>query len=1532
MKRRFEFGVLSARFADGIPLLRRLLRVVALAITISGSLVVVLGAVLFVLSQTAIFNRWLAALAESFLRDQLRAELHIGSIEVKLLRGVWLREVALIADGDTVLVAPRIEIGYTPEALLFRTIAARVVLESPRFRLIRYRDSTWNVEHILKPSASPPGEPPSLLVYVRSLELHNATITTDDALSASSDAEGRFDPLHAQLEKLNLGATVLAHLRQRQYSVALDQFTWYDRRSGWWLSRAGGIVELDTAGLRVPTFAVALPHSQIQLEQAALDWSDSVPTYHARVAVFHLDTADSRHVLPPDIRLGRALALDAHVSGTLDRITIHVADLATGSTHLHGLVEVEHLRQEDSLQWNAQVEHSQVYWNDVVSLVPLLKLPTLAALSRCSIEQLRASGTVDSIAGAVRATVTAGELDLQGHLHLGRVPRYHVQGSVRKANLAALDTSLPATNLNAIIEVAAEGDSFPGGRVDSRIRLDSSSIADVAIEAATIAARLDGERLMLDTLDAIFDSRSSDTARMRAAGEAALTWPHQAQLVLECEHLPLSRMLAKPRLPQLLSARVAYHGYGTQLDSLRAQLNADIRELVFQDRAVFPFHLDASLNFDSDGRRLLVLSSPQMEARLRGRYTLAGLGRVVSRELAVTDTLIRQMVAIAQGQSPPRIAAIESRDTLEVAFAFRVQSLSLLAPLLAPTVVEASGHVSGLLTARGSQTDVTVDTIALRQLIVSQPDGFYLASMPMSGALRVGFGHRSDDGRPSVDHARIRLAVDSVLRIGQLRIVRPAVVWEWDGTQVRVATDTAWLENTMPLQVSATITPLGGSRYVLGIENARVGMSSNFSWRLAAPLRIGLAEGRYTIESLQLQHEQSPAKLEASGAVVPSGAEHLYLALRNFDLVHLSALPVLGDVELVQQVGGQVDSLVVDVGGTWEHPHLSIASRITALSYGGITIGDQELTLSYDGANAVGAMTVFAPAGPLQVRTALDVRIRALPLVCSLSPFQLAISHHKPIAIIIQANDLSLATIEPFFPAIAQVRGTASAVLSISGMLPGAIRFDGSAQYDKCEFLVPATNIRYRSRGVLSLTDNVLRLDTVELYNDPSDLVGGMAGINGAVTFRGFQPDQLDVSVRIPGDRGLLVMSNATAAVNSAMYGRLVISTEEDGRMRRLHLTGTVEEPRLGGFLRIEDADISFPPTVTMNVQTSSFRYYKTGEGYLITDAIAVAPRTDTAIGDLPSRQGYAERTPTRLSIAPGFSERLSTAVDVKIRRQMRIKMDFSSVEQLVAFVEQENRADYLRFIREGNRRTELRGTLIVVPSSTYKFYSTFVAGGRLRFTTGAIDNPEVDLQAVYTSERIIGSDNRRETYRVILFITGTKRQPRLRMTYEINGETAPGMRGDSVRIMTNALLLVLFGRTQEELSGGAGGSMATSALDQSVNAARSAAISAFLTNALQGGVIKNVNIDFGSSDVTSLSQARIMLTGQLFGANVTVGGSVADLAQNSQITLDLSVGNTLGIEWLRNLVAQFQATANPGQSLSRQQKQWEFRLGWRVP
>lgn len=1532
MKRRFQHGLLSIRFARGIPLARRLLRIIALTVAISGSVVLLTGAILFALAQTALFNRWLAAIIPSVLRDQLNAELHIQSVHVNIFRGVQLDSVIVIAEADTVVAIPRLNIRYTPEALIFRTIAITTLrLEEPTIKLVRRRDSTWNLEHLFKRSTSSSSEPPSLLLYIRSLELVNGRIVMSDELT-TADTSGRFDPLHADIDSVQLHGTILADFRQQHYALALDAFSCFDRRSQWKLLQLQGTLQGDSNAVRIPMATVRFPSSDLVLHNASVHWQDSVLSYRGQVRFAPLSPMDAHHLLPADIRLGRPVFLAADVEGTSQTVQIRNATLEVGGTQLHGNVILHHLSGIEPLMWEVVLHRSQLRWNDLRALLAWLELPPVAALNYCSIAHLSAHGTTDTIQTEFRAQLPAGNVELTAALGLNTSMRYRVMARIQNFDLSQLARELPQTELTGLLSL--EGRGTTPATIEARLTalLDSSTVASVPLTAATMQAQIVNGVLTLDTLTATLPAwNGGEVPRLSASGYVAIAPAGDIEATVVCEHLPLDRLTQQRTFPQLFSAQITMRSTGNSLDSLRAAMHAKIDELVFQDRALFPFWLDATFDFDATGRRLLMLQSPQLEAQIRGHYTLPGMMRSIGEHLAFSDTLITQFAAIARG-SQTRMLMLPAdtiRDSLDATIALRIRSLAFLSPLFAPLALEASGTIVGSIVTNKNRSAIALDTVAIDRLIMSTAGGFYLASMPLQARLHLDY--RVYDSVAQLDVARMSLVVDSVLRVGNLRIVRPAIEWQWDGTVLHIRTDTAWLENTVPMFIDATIANEQGIAYRLRIHGLRIGFSDDFSWRNAQPIELFLADGRYTIETAVLRHEQSAATLMASGKIDGNGLDNCRLALRWFNLSHLTAIPTLQNIELIQQLAGYADSLMLAIDGSWEHPRFSIYGTMHSIAYHDVIIGDHDLTFSYDGTNLWGTATISSPLLDGERQTVLDVRIELLPLTFSLMPFNVSLREGSPLKIVAYANQIPLAVIEPFFPAITQIRGTATAELTIGGTLPDHIRFGGAARYDNCEFLVPATNIRYRSRGRLTLDNNVLQLDTIELHNDPADLVGGEAVIRGTVRFQGFQPDTLDIHISIPGDRGFLVMSNATAAVNNTMYGRLVISTEENNRLRQLHLVGTVEQPRFTGFLRVEEADITFPPTTSVTVQTSSFKYQRTGEGYFVTDAVVMPIPEDTSIGDLPPRTGTAS-SPIRLSITPGFTDRLLTSVDVTIRRQMRIKMDFSSVEQLVAFVEQENRSEYLRFIREGNRRTELRGTLIVDPSSTYKFYSTFAAGGRLRFTTGAIDNPEVDLRAVYDGERIIGADNRRERYRVILLISGTKRQPRVRMTYEINGEEAPGMRGDSVRIMTNALLLVLFGRTQEELTGGNSGSVATTALDQSVNAARSAAVSAFLTNALQGGVIKNVNIDFGSSDVTSLSQARIMLTGQLFGANVTVGGSVADLAQNSQITLDLSIGNALGIEWLRNLIAQFQATANPGQSLSRQQKQWEFRLGWRLP
>lgn len=148
------------------------------------------------------------------------------------------------------------------------------------------------------------------------------------------------------------------------------------------------------------------------------------------------------------------------------------------------------------------------------------------------------------------------------------------------------------------------------------------------------------------------------------------------------------------------------------------------------------------------------------------------------------------------------------------------------------------------------------------------------------------------------------------MRIGNLRIIRPAIDWRWDGSQLAITSDTAWIENTLPIQFSALIIPQQGTGYTARVNTALIGLSPTFTWSLAKPLVATMDTGTLTVDAL-LRQEQSTATLNLEGNVTAEGPR-CRLALRTFDLGTLAAIPALGGILLIgSSTGSSIRSLSI---------------------------------------------------------------------------------------------------------------------------------------------------------------------------------------------------------------------------------------------------------------------------------------------------------------------------------------------------------------------------------------------------------------------------------------------------------------------------------------------------------------------------------------------------------------------------------------------------------------------------------------------
>jgi hypothetical protein len=160
--------------------------------------------------------------------------------------------------------------------------------------------------------------------------------------------------------------------------------------------------------------------------------------------------------------------------------------------------------------------------------------------------------------------------------------------------------------------------------------------------------------------------------------------------------------------------------------------------------------------------------------------------------------------------------------------------------------------------------------------------------------------------------------------------------------------------------------------------------------------------------------------------------------------------------------------------------------------------------------------------------------------------------------------------------------------------------------------------------------------------------------------------------------------------------------------------------------------------------------------------------------------------------------------------------------------------------------------------------------------------------------------------------------------------DNVPGV-GDSVKIQNDAIMLLLFGRTQDEFALGSG-------VGEAITQNSSSLASRLLTDLLQGtGVVRSADIFFAGGRTGSLldmQQARVQFTGEISNLGVLwqVANDIGTSTPNTSFSIDIPFRSFLDQELFRNIVLQITRSAVTSNSsvFLRQQREWEVKIGAR--
>ena len=909
---------------------------------------------------------------------------------------------------------------------------------------------------------------------------------------------GEFDPGNFVLDQLSIDLRDVA-LTPDSLGLRVAGVVARDAVSGLTLEEfsAGGL-SLTPRELRLADYVLRTPGSRLgsalQLRvPAGSDWRSlrEGARYDLTLDRAEVSIAELLALVPAAARIDGfrdfprgTIALDAAVSGTLDRIKVDRLRLALpDGTRLDADLSARNLRNPKEAWLFVDVRALDAEVREVGRWLPGVKIPT-------ALERLGAVRFAGSFTGFVTDFVAYGDL----RTSLGR---------------ATLDTRFVRRGAVPTYTGAARVIDFDLGKF-----LDNPELGGLTASVDIVQGRgLQRETLQLDLTGAVtrFDFRGYTyhdiglTGRLAPEGfrgelesrdpnadftfDGAIdTRPGQEQFgfALDARNVDLAALyLAK--FPWQIAGRFTVNSNSLDLDALVGSVTADSLHLTHPDGRVYDFdRLRATQAIAPDGDKRLVFESPQVQFDLSGRYQLARLPRILRGALAGAYPALYEQTGLAP---------VEVVDTSHT-------RLSLDARLLAVDSVLAVFGVP----VRG--LDGAALTLAFDQDRQNLDLSFSGVSPVLGGVTlgRFGFDLRGQSGELQLEGNVAQLG------FGRFGFTGVRVFSEYADGEIRfgVSSDTA-SQVLGQIRLGGTIA-LGDTAVVFELDPTSHLDVGGERWTVDRGNRLTFGNRQLRAQDVVLRSGERYVEVESLGQ------RGVNVLMRKFDLELFNAY--LNPDKI--QIAGEVDAFFT-AEDVYAQREITASVSVDTFRVNGVDWGAiQGLVTRADSTEAVAAYVTFSRYGQqaiidAQLATATGQEIGGQP-----RPRNYFDSR-------ITSQDFDMSFLSYFIPGITDLQGKLGADLHLYGT-PDAITPEGGILVDEVGITVDYLQTRYFvDSQYVSIDSRLLDASGRQIR----DRFGNVATLTGGLRHEGLKQWTLDVSLST--DR--LQVLDTDARDNPLYYG-----------------------------------------------------------------------------------------------------------------------------------------------------------------------------------------------------------------------------------------------------------------------------------------------------------------------------------------------------------------------------------------------------------
>ncbi|GEM_PF-2539796 len=1511
---------------------KTLLFLLALAVIVSLSFIF--------LSQTKDFRSWFYGHVLEFISENIEGKIEAADIKIMPFAGIKIVDLRIIAAGDTVVKIKKLSFKYDFMPLFNNYLNVKsLTINQPEIKLIRNgQDSTWNYEHIFKAvnDTSASGKL-NWTFDIKNLTVINGRLKIKDNLKVLSH-RGSFDIADADFNNINFSLTAKADIPAKKYYLNINKFFVRESRSKLDIREFGMQASIDTAGVRLHHVNLRSNYISTKFNSEISNINifekiDSTAICNANFKVdFNADFLDLRLLnkfIKQMPKINDDIGLNGYISGNLQKVKLKQFKIAKNKSELIFSGQAGKLFSSNP-SFTINISNSNLYDNDLTKIMNGFGHPEIN-IGHTFIKRIEAQGDTKKIKGYFDLQSPYANLVGSAKLDMLGIPRYYADLKVEHINVGGLlsDKSLES-KVSGDINVQGEGFTPKDLKMMMDLSLYNSRISDYRIDSLKLKTDVDSNmKINLKKLYLVLDNYYSDSLIQKYSDKSILDIKGrldlsdfskpQYDLNIDLNGFNLASLLKSYLMPQYLDTKIKLKGSGFHPDSLETNFAASVENCMFGNRALMPFSLDIQVQRLDFSAREIVVNSNLFNLKLTGEYSLGDFEYLANMQIGeLVGFIDRQVKSFYQKQSAPKdsLNFVLGRRKIPAFNHFNMDLTASLHDLTPLGIAVGQPYLSGSADIE-AYIDASADRsiIDLRKLSVNNfqyKDG------------QVKIVVNPTDIKSYVDIAlvdslsvfktiSVNLKGNTESYIDNMQFDRPDLDFNYHNDSVSIDLSTTF-NKSLFIKTSGNLLVKPGL-LDLKLDSSKFAIKNLFAWHSAEPIAVSLTDEGLNIKKLIFTRTTNEL-IKLSGLVNADVAKDVRLQVVNFPVNELVAVTKGKEQEFLQTVDGNIKKLSITLNDSLNSPTIECDFKTDYLVSNKSEIGFISGNADYRDKLLQGGVLLTDSTGAVKK---LTIDLKSLPIDLSLRFGGQRILPDRPINIQVNANNLNLNLANIFIPdAINNLNGVADANLGIMGVKYD-VDYIGNINIKHSRFLSVSNNLYYNAQGDILIDNENIDLKNIKITNDENDLKDSYALVNGPLIFSNFEIKHFDFTIKA---KRIKLLSEASKKNMPNLFGDFVIRTKNKGVI----FSGDFEHPSLKGDVEILKSHL-YMPSIEKEKQliTPNFKYEIKGNNLKVENIpkdsllTKLFGNTETDTKDTTEAEEKVEED-NKPKQNKSFSDLIKYDLNIWFFMPLQITMDVGSqFGQISAIVGTKIPSAPIHYYVDPDKNTAtIIGDLELKKNSVFNYIKLFNITGDILFPTGDINNPKWDFKAVYDGKTTI--NERLRNYQVILYLRGTQKNPIITFDYTLDSEPA---KGDSTQIREDALMLLLFGMTKSEFESpsSSGGSGFTDIGAQGI----ASMLSRTVTEMLSGtGFITSADIDLQGG---SFQNAKLKLSGQLFGMTWKVGGTISDVMNGYEFTAEVPLGLLFEPDKFRAIFLSFMTTYNPSQNISRNQKNWEIKL-----